>query len=41
MDDTEELEKTNMNLAKSAAELYIFTLKYPDGTPVECVTADT
>ena len=37
----ESLEETTMNLAKSAARLYAETLKYPDGTPVECVIADT
>lgn len=37
----ESLEETTMNLAKSAAKLYSETLKYPDGTPVECVIADT
>lgn len=37
----ESLEETTMNLAKSAAKLYTDTLKYPDGTPVECVIADT
>jgi L-fucose isomerase len=37
----ESLEETTMNLAKSAAKLYTDTLKYPNGTPVECVIADT
>lgn len=37
----ESLEETTMNLAKSAAKLYTDTLKYPDGTPVQCVIADT
>lgn len=37
----ESLEETTMNLAKSAAKLYTETLKYPDGTPVQCVIADT
>ena len=37
----ESLEEITMNLAKSAAKLYTDTLKYPDGTPVECVIADT
>ena len=37
----ESLEGTTMNLAKSVAELYSNTLKYPDGTPVQCVIADT
>ena len=37
----ESLEGTTMNLAKSVAELYSNTLKYPDGTPVQCVIADS
>ncbi len=37
----ESLEETTMNLAKSAAKLYSETLKYPDGSPVQCVIADT
>ena len=37
----ESLEETTMNLAKSAAKLYADTLSYPDGSPVECVIADT
>ncbi len=37
----ESLEETTMNLAKSVAELYGETLRYPDGTPVQCVIADT
>lgn len=37
----ESLEETTMNLAKSAAKLYSENLKYPDGTPVQCVIADT
>ena len=37
----ESLEETTMNLAKSAAKLYADILKYPDGTPVQCVIADT
>lgn len=36
----ESLEETTMAMAKEAAEL-IGTLKYPDGTPVQCVIADT
>ena len=36
----ESLEETTMAMARSAAEL-IATLKYPDGTPVQCVIADT
>ncbi len=37
----ESLEETTMNLAMSAAKLYSENLKYPDGSPVECVIADT
>jgi|SRR5690554_1184468 L-fucose isomerase len=37
----ESLEEITMNLARSAAKLYSDTLRYPDGTPVVCVIADT
>ena len=37
----ESLEETTMNLAKSAAKLYEENLRYPDGSPVQCVIADT
>ena len=37
----ESLEETTMNLAKNAAKLFNENLRYPDGTPVECVIADT
>lgn len=37
----ESLEQTTMNLAKSAAKLYEETLRYPDGSLVQCVIADT
>ncbi|MDX9868211.1 MAG: L-fucose isomerase [Kiritimatiellia bacterium] len=37
----ESLEVQVMNMAKSAAKLISETLKYPDGTPVQCVIADT
>ena len=37
----ESLEATTMNLAKSVAKLYGETLRYPDGTPVECVISNT
>ncbi len=37
----ESLEETTMNLARSAAKLYSEHLRYPDGTPVQCVIADT
>lgn len=37
----ESLEETTMKMAQNAAELFSRELKYPDGTPVECVIADT
>lgn len=37
----ESLEQTTMNLANSVAELFSSELKYPDGTPVKCVVADS
>ena len=37
----ESLEETTMNMAKAVAALYSQTLKYPDGSPVECVIADS
>lgn len=37
----ESLEDQTMNMAKSAAELISSRLRYPDGTPYECVIADT
>ncbi len=37
----ESLEETTMNLAKSVEKLYRDNLRYPDGSPVECVIADT
>ncbi len=37
----ESLEETTMNLAKSVATLYSEVLRYPDGSPVACVIADT
>jgi L-fucose isomerase len=37
----ESLEETTMNLAKSVEKLYRENLRYPDGTQVECVIADT
>ena len=36
----ESLEDKTMNLAKAVAELISSNLRYPDGTPVECVIAD-
>lgn len=37
----ESLEDKTMNLAKAVAELISTNLRYPDGTPVECVIADS
>lgn len=37
----ESLEDTTMNLAKLAAKFYEENLRYPDGTAVQCVIADT
>jgi len=37
----ESLEETTMNMAKSVAALFAAELKYPDGSSVECVIADT
>ena len=37
----ESLEKQTMDMAKTAAKLISENLRYPDGTPVECVIADT
>lgn len=37
----ESLEEQTMNMARSAAELISSNLRYSDGTPVECVIADT
>ena len=37
----ESLEDQTMNMAKSVAALISSTLKYSDGTPVECVISDT
>lgn len=37
----ESLEDQTMNMAKSAAKLISASLKYPDGSPVECVIAET
>lgn len=37
----ESLETTTMNMAKNVALLYEKTLQYPDGSPVQCVIADT
>lgn len=37
----ESLESQTMNMAKSVVDLLTSTLKYPDGTPVQCVIADS
>jgi len=37
----ESLEETTMKMARNVASLYEKTLKYPDGTPVQCVIADS
>ncbi|MDR0507040.1 MAG: L-fucose isomerase [Dysgonamonadaceae bacterium] len=37
----ESLENQTMNMAKSVAALLSKELKYPDGSPVECVIADS
>ena len=37
----ESLEDTVMNMAKRVAEFYRTNLRYPDGSPVQCVIADT
>ncbi|MBN1155320.1 L-fucose isomerase [candidate division KSB1 bacterium] len=37
----ESLEVQTMNMAKSAAKLISSSLSYPDGSPVECIIADT
>lgn len=37
----ESLEETTMQMAKSVAQLYHNEMRYPDGSPVECVIAET
>ena len=37
----ESLEDTTMKMAKNVALLYSKELRYPDGSPVECVIADS
>ncbi|MFT4022176.1 MAG: L-fucose isomerase [Flavihumibacter sp.] len=37
----ESLEDTTMNMARAVATLYTNTLRYPDGSPVQVVIADT
>lgn len=36
----ESLEETTMKMAKNVAALYGSILKYPDGSPIQCVIAD-
>jgi len=37
----ESLEETTMGMARNVARFYTQMLRYPDGSPVECVIADT
>ena len=37
----ESLEVQTMGMAKAAAELISSQLKYPDGTPVQCIISET
>lgn len=37
----ESLENKTMTMAKTVAKLYSETLRYPDGSPVQCVIADS
>lgn len=37
----ESLEETTMNMVKNVAKFYSENLKYPDGSAIECVIADT
>ena len=37
----ESLEQQTMGMAEAAAKLIEGTLKYPDGTPVQCIISDT
>jgi L-fucose isomerase len=37
----ESLEQQTMNMAENVAALLTSTLKYPDGTPVQCIIADS
>jgi len=37
----ESLEQQTMNMAKSVVELISSTMKYPDGTPVQCVISNS
>ncbi len=37
----ESLEKQTMDMAESVVKLFTANIKYPDGTPVKCVMADS
>lgn len=37
----ESLEETTLNMARNVADFYSKSLRYPDGSPVVCVIADT
>jgi len=37
----ESLEETTMKMAQNVAALYAKELRYPDGSPVQCIIADT
>ena len=37
----ESLEETTMNMAKAVANLFANELRYPDGSPVQSVIADS
>ena len=37
----ESLEQQTMSMAESVSQLISSTLKYPDGSPAECIIADT
>lgn len=37
----ESLEDTTMSMAQNVAKFYSDNLRYPDGTPIQCVIADT
>ncbi|MDR0697635.1 MAG: L-fucose isomerase [Tannerella sp.] len=37
----ESLEETTMAMARNAAKFYSENLRYPDGSPVQCIMADT
>lgn len=37
----ESLENQTMNMAKSVVDLLTSTLRYPDGSPIQCVIADS